>query len=110
MVCPKLKPGNCLHKTNCPNGKVSICWIFFRPSQGKSIPEVIFEYYDAGNKLYYSITLTNAYLTQLGWLTPECLNCLKLELQAGFVFKTYKTFDAATGMKVTWDIPAGTLQ
>ena len=78
--------------------------------QGKSFPEIIFEYYDTANKLYYSITLTNVFLTQLNWLTPECPTCLKLELQVGFVFKTYKTFDVASGMKVTWDIPAGTLQ
>lgn len=37
--------------------------------QGKSFPEIIFEYYDAANKLYYSITLTNVFLTQLNWLT-----------------------------------------
>lgn len=78
--------------------------------QGKAIPEVIFEYYDVANKLYYSITLTNVFLTQLNWLTPDCPTCLKLELQVGFVFKTYKTVDVASGTKVTWDIPAGTLQ
>ncbi len=92
-----------------PNNK-STSDLFKSIGQGKSIPEIIFEYYDAANKLYYSITLTNVFLTQLNWLTPECPTCLKLELLVGFVFKTYKTSDVASGTKVIWDIPAGTLQ
>ena len=103
----KPNPTNLIIKK--PNNK-STSDLFKSIGQGKSIPEIIFEYYDTANKLYYSITLTNVFLTQLNWLTPECPTCLKLELQVGFVFKTYKTFDVASGMKVTWDIPAGTLQ
>ena len=103
----KPNPTNLIIKK--PNNK-STSELFKSIGQGKSIPEIIFEYYDTANKLYYSITLTNVFLTQLNWLTPECPTCLKLELQVGFVFKTYKTFDVASGMKVAWDIPAGTLQ
>ena len=77
--------------------------------KGTSIPEVKFEYYDAANVLYYTITLTNVFLTQLYWLSPECPTCLKLEQQLGFVFKTIKMADAVTGASTTWDIGSGSV-
>ncbi|MCW3107588.1 MAG: hypothetical protein JWQ09_2094 [Segetibacter sp.] len=103
----KPNPGNLMIKKTNNNSTSSL---FKDIASGKTIPEVIFEYYDASNILYYSITLTGAYVTQLYWLSPECPTCLKLEQQVGFVFKTYKTVDVASGVTVTWDIPAGTVQ
>lgn len=83
--------------------------MFKKIVMGTSIPEVVFEYYDASNTLYYTITITNAFLTQLYWLSPECPTCLKLEQQLGFVFKTMKTVDA-NGVTLTWDITKLTIQ
>jgi len=78
---------------------------------GSHLPEVIFEYYKASDKEpYYTITLTDALITQLYWLSPECPTCLKLEMQVGFVFKKYKTFDAESGQTITWDIQAGAIK
>lgn len=79
-------------------------------SVGKSIAEVIFEYYDQGAKPFYTIAISGAFLTKLSWLTPDCSNCPKIAQEISFVYKTLKTTDIATGTTVTWDIPAGTVQ
>ena len=83
--------------------------LFKKIVAGASFADVIFEYYDAGDKLYYTITLGNVFLTQVYWLSPECPTCLKLEQQLGFVFKTIKTTDAVTGVTLTWDVTLGTI-
>lgn len=78
--------------------------------QSTTYPLVVFEYYNAANELYYTITLKDAKLTQLFWLSPECPSCLKLEHQVGFVFAQYTTEDKVTGKILTWNIPANTIQ
>ena len=103
----KPNPGNLMiKKTN--NNSTSELFKFI--AQGSAFPEVIFEYYDASDILYYTITLSDVYVTQMHWLSPECPTCLKLEQQVGFVFKIYKTTDVATGVSVIWNIPSGTVQ
>ena len=79
-------------------------------TQGKSFPEITFEYYDASpkeGKAIYTITITGAFTTEISWLTPDCSNCPKLELKIGFAYKTIKVVDAVAGTTLTWDIPAG---
>ena len=84
---------------------------FFRNIvSGKSFPEISFEYYDQGQKLIYSMTVGNAYITEVNWLTPECNNCPKLEMKISMVFKTIELNDVLNGTKVKWDIPAGVVQ
>jgi type VI protein secretion system component Hcp len=103
----KPTPGSLIiKKTNNQSGNTLLKYI----AQGKSIPEVTFEYSDASNVVYYTITISNAFLTQLHWLSPECATCPKLEQQVGFVFKTLKTTDVASGTTVTWDIATATVQ
>ena len=77
---------------------------------GKSFPEISFEYYDQGQRLIYSITVANAYITEVNWLTPECNNCPKLEMRMEMVFKTVELNDVLNGTKSKWDIPAGAVQ
>ena len=107
----KAQPGTLMiKKTN----DVSTGALFNGIVKGTIIPEVLFEYYDTDitiNKTpYYTITLGNANVLQLYWLSPECPTCLKLEHQVGFVFKTMKTVDNVTGQTRLWNIATGTIQ
>jgi type VI protein secretion system component Hcp len=102
----KPTPGSLIiKKTNNQSGNTLLKYI----AQGRAIPEVTFEYADASNVVYYIITISNAFLTQLHWLSPECATCPKLEQLVGFVFKTLKTTDVASGTTATWDIATGTV-
>lgn len=79
-------PGNLLIKKDIDS---STAEFFKRMAQGKGFAEISFEYIKAGSKpdKTYIITIYEAFLTQLQWLTPECPGCLNLEHQVGFVFK-----------------------
>ena len=77
---------------------------------GRSFTEISFEYYDQSQKLIYSITIGGVYLTEVSYVTPECNNCPKLEMQVAMVFKTFEANDVITGVKTKWDIPAGAIQ
>jgi type VI protein secretion system component Hcp len=71
---------------------------------GSEYPEVIFEYYDAAGKLYFTITLRNVFVSEFYWLTPECPGCLKLEHQVGFVPRKIETADLLTGITLKYDV------
>lgn len=75
---------------------------------GYNFAEIVFEYIDTvGSKSVttYIITLSQAYVTQAQWLTPECPGCLSLEHQLGFVFSKIKFDDPIRKKVITWNIP-----
>ena len=74
---------------------------------GSAYPEVIFEYYDAADKLYFTITLRDVFLTEFYRLTPECPGCLKLEHQVGFISKRIETADLVNGTTIKYDVSTG---
>jgi len=78
--------------------------LFRRLVMGQHFPSIVFDYYDDKNTNYYSITITEAFVTNLEFLTPECPSCLKLENLIGFVFKTIKLEDKIKKTSITWDI------
>jgi len=78
--------------------------LFRRLVMGQSFPSIVFDYYDDKNTNYYSITITEAFVTNLEFLTPECPSCLKLENLIGFVFKTIKLEDKIKKTNIIWDI------
>jgi type VI protein secretion system component Hcp len=78
--------------------------IFRKIIQGTFFPFVKIEYYDKNDLNYYTITITDAFVTQLYFLSPECPSCIKLEHQLGFVFKTLKIEDKINNTNTTWDI------
>lgn len=77
---------------------------FRRIVQGVQSPTIVFDYFDNKNVNYYSITITDAFVTNIEFLTPECPSCLKLENLIGFVFKTIKLEDKIKKINTTWDI------
>lgn len=78
--------------------------MFRRLVMGQFFPSIVFDYYDDKNTNYYSITITEVFVTNLEFLTPECPSCLKLENLIGFVFKTIKLEDKIKKINTTWDI------
>ena len=103
----KAVPGNIKIKKNA--GK-STSDFFKNIVKRTAIPQVIFEYYDASNILYYTITISNVLITNLLWLSPECPSCLKLEHEIDFVFKTIKTDDLISGVTLTYDVSSQIIQ
>jgi type VI protein secretion system component Hcp len=84
--------------------------IFRRITTGASFPEVLIEYYDATDLLYYSIKLTDAFVTQYYHLSPECPGCLKLEHQVSFVYKTVTLTDPINETITTWNVTNNLVQ
>lgn len=83
---------------------------FFRKMiTGTFLPFVQIDYSDKNNLNYYSITLTDVFVTQLYFLSPECPTCIKLEHQVGLVFSTIKIEDKINNTTSTWDITKMTL-
>ncbi|MEO6405427.1 MAG: hypothetical protein ABIY51_04565 [Ferruginibacter sp.] len=66
-------------------------------------PNVILEYYDAANVMYFSISLVNALVTNFYWLSPECPTCIQMEHQVAFNPRRIETFDVPTGITVRYD-------
>ncbi len=66
-------------------------------------PNVVLEYYDAANVMYFRISLVNAIVTNFYWLSPECPTCIQLEHQVAFNPRRIETFDVATGITVGYD-------
>ncbi len=79
--------------------------IYKKILQGSSYPEVVLEYYNVADKLYFRITLKDVYVSNFYFLSPECPTCLELEQQVAFVPKKIETFDIATGITVGYDVP-----
>ncbi len=78
--------------------------LFKKILTGGSLPEVVLEYYDAANVMYFRITLKSVFLSNFFWLSPECPTCLKLEHQVAFVPKQIETFDVSTGVTLGFDV------
>lgn len=78
--------------------------LFEKMIAATKITEVIFTYNDNSNTPYFIITLTDAYLAQFYWLSPECPTCIKLEHQLGFTFAKMKIQDLVAGTTKTWDV------
>jgi type VI protein secretion system component Hcp len=78
--------------------------LFKKLLTGVTIPEVVVEYYDAANVLYFKITLKMVLVSNFYWLSPECPSCLKLEHQVAFVPKQIETFDVSTGITIRYDV------
>ena len=103
----KPNPGKlAIRKTNGP----STAEFLKNIASGKSFPEIVFEYVDNSGKASYIISLSGVYITELSWVTPDCSNCPKLQMQVEMIYKTYQIFDAATGTTVKWDIPMGKVE
>ncbi len=81
--------------------------IYKKLLSGANYPEVLLEYYDASNVLYFTITMKTVYITQFYWLSPECPTCIKLEHEIGFMPKTIETRDEITGTIVKYDLSSG---
>ena len=72
-------------------------------------PNVVLEYYDAANVMYFRISLVNAIVTNFYWLSPECPTCIQLEHQIAFNPRRIETFDVATGITVGYDYQLKTI-
>ena len=79
--------------------------IYRKILQGASYPEVVLEYYNISDRLYFKITLREVYISNFYFLSPECPTCLELEQQVAFVPKQIESFDVATGVTVGYDVP-----
>jgi type VI protein secretion system component Hcp len=79
--------------------------IYKKILQGASFPEVVLEYYNISDRLYFKITLKDVYISNFYFLSPECPTCLELEQQVAFVPKQIETFDVATGVTIGYDVP-----
>src|SRR5688572_11587882 len=66
-------------------------------------PNVVLEYYNESNVLYFRITMLNAIVSNFYWLSPECPTCIKLEHQIAFNPRRIETFDVSTGITVGFD-------
>lgn len=80
---------------------------------GVHFPEVVFEYISDNNSkpiTTYIITLTNAFVTEIQWLTPECPGCLALEHQVGFVFTKIKFDDPIRKKVITYNVPQNKIE
>ena len=71
--------------------------LFKRSLIGTTLPEVDFEYYDAGGTLFYKIVIKSVVLTHFSYLSPECSNCTSLSHQVWFDFSMIEVTDVATG-------------
>jgi type VI protein secretion system component Hcp len=63
-------------------------------------PTVDLEYYNAGNVLYYKITLINARVYDFFYLSPQCPGCITLEHQIGFRFDKIEMMDPSISTSV----------
>lgn len=97
----KAIPGELIIKKNTDSTTTAL---FRKMVGGTNYPFVQIEYFDKNNLNYYSITLTDVYVTQLYFLSPECPTCIKLEHQVGLVFSTIKIEDKINNTSSTWDI------
>jgi hypothetical protein len=70
------------------------------------INELSVEYYETSTSKspYYTLKFGGVYITQVGFLSPECPTCIKLEHQIGMVFKTVELTDAINGTYTKWDV------
>ncbi len=66
-------------------------------------PNVVLEYYNESNVMYFRITMLNAIVSNFYWLSPECPTCIKLEHQVAFNPRRIETFDVSTGVTVGFD-------
>lgn len=78
----------------------------FRASlTNQRIPEVRFEYYNAANILYFTLTLTNVAVEAFNLMNEDCktASCLTLQEQISFQPEIIRMTESPSGRIVSWN-------
>ena len=71
-----------------------------RSINAAATPDFTFEFYDAGNTLYYKISLKEVYVIHFSYLSPECNGCSKLFHEVWLDYRKIEWTDVL--LNVTW--------
>jgi hypothetical protein len=71
------------------------------------IPKVVMEYYDKDNVLTYLFEFSDVLIYKVDWLSPECPNCLPLDILIGLSPKIVLFEDKKNNLKRTWSLVTG---
>lgn len=103
----KASPSEILVKKNVDS---SSTFLLRRIVAGTFIPTVVIDYSDDKDVIYYTVTITDAFVTKVDFLTPECPGCLSFENVVGFSARTIKLEDKKRNYNVIWNIAENKIQ